>query len=80
MVKYSKQAAASFLRDSLKSVIKSIVFSLIVIWIVVYKGYVESNAVGMSRATIKTAVYLFMTVLVLNFILTVFMTDGSLNT
>ncbi|WP_406566729.1 ABC transporter permease [Coxiella endosymbiont of Dermacentor marginatus] len=48
------------------------VFSLIVTWIAVYQGYdLKSNAVRISRATIKTVVYLSMIVLALDFILIV---------
>ena len=71
------QEAISFRRDILNSVIKSIVFALIIVWIAVYQGYyLEPDSVGMSRATTKTVVYSSIIVLALDFILTMLIMGG----
>jgi phospholipid/cholesterol/gamma-HCH transport system permease protein len=71
------QAQVDWTDDVLNGVIKSIVFAFFVTWIALFKGY---NAVptsdGISKATTDTVVQASLTVLGLDFVLTVLMFGG----
>src|SRR5690554_7952315 len=65
------QAAVEYYDDVIKGVFKSLVFGVVVIWIVVYQGYsVVPMFEGISKATTQTVVISFLAVLGLDFVLT----------
>ncbi len=60
--------------DVLKGVVKSVIFGLVVTWIAVYQGYdALPTSEGISAATTRTVVYGSVSVLVLDFFLTLVM-------
>ncbi|MCX8048796.1 MAG: lipid asymmetry maintenance ABC transporter permease subunit MlaE [Methylohalobius sp.] len=68
------QATIDFREDILNSVIKSLVFGIIVTWIAVFEGYdAVPTAEGVSRATTRSVVYSAFAVLGSDFILTALM-------
>jgi phospholipid/cholesterol/gamma-HCH transport system permease protein len=65
-----------FVRQVMKGVVKSVVFGLVVTWIAVFQGYdAVPTSEGISSATTKTVVYSSVSVLVLDFFLTLMMFD-----
>ena len=68
------QHGVDFKSDVLKGIIKTFVFGLVVTWIAVFQGYdTEPTSEGISTATTKTVVYSSVSVLVLDFFLTLMM-------
>jgi len=68
------QDQVDFNKDIMNGIIKSIVFSFVVTWIAVYKGYdCEPTSEGISKATTATVVQSSLLVLGLDFILTALM-------
>lgn len=68
------QATIDFREDILNSVIKSLVFGVIVTWIAVFEGYDSvPTSEGVSRATTRSVVYSAFAVLGSDFILTALM-------
>lgn len=68
------QAAVEWRQDIVNCLIKSFCFSIVVMWIALFKGYdAVSNPEGISRATTATVVYSSLAVLGLDFILTALM-------
>ena len=71
------QAGVDFRFDVLNGIIKSFVFGTAVSVIAVFEGYVaKPTAEGVSSATTKTVVVSSLTILALDFVLTVFMFRG----
>lgn len=71
------QAAVDFRQDIVNGVIKSVVFGIAVTAIALFEGYdAPPTAEGVSHATTRTVVTSALTVLGLDFILTVFMFRG----
>ena len=71
------QAAVDFRQDILNGIIKSVVFGVAVSMIAVFEGYdAKPTAEGVSSATTRTVVYSSLTILALDFVLTVFMFRG----
>ena len=71
------QAAVDFRQDILNGIIKSVVFGVAVCLIAVFEGYdAKPTAEGVSSATTSTVVYSSLTILALDFVLTVFMFRG----
>jgi len=71
------QAAVDFRQDVLNGIIKSVVFGIAVSLIAVFEGYdAKPTAEGVSSATTRTVVYSSLTILALDFVLTVFMFRG----
>jgi phospholipid/cholesterol/gamma-HCH transport system permease protein len=71
------QAAVDFRQDILNGIIKSVVFGVAVSLIAVFEGYdAKPTAEGVSSATTRTVVYSSLTILALDFVLTVFMFRG----
>lgn len=71
------QAGVDFRFDVLNGIIKSFVFGTAVSLIAVFEGYVaKPTAEGVSSATTKTVVVSSLTILALDFVLTVFMFRG----
>jgi ABC-type transport system involved in resistance to organic solvents, permease component len=72
------QAAVDWRQDVLNGVIKSIVFAVAVALIAVFEGYdCVPTAEGVSAATTRTVVTSAITILALDFVLTVFMFRGG---
>ncbi|MFT4712870.1 MAG: phospholipid/cholesterol/gamma-HCH transport system permease protein [Candidatus Azotimanducaceae bacterium] len=70
----SMQAGVDFESHVLKGIIKSIAFGLVVTWIAVFQGYdAEPTSAGIAAATTRTVVYSSVSVLVLDFFLTLLM-------
>jgi len=70
------QAGVEFDSHVLKGIIKSIAFGLVVTWIAVFQGYdAEPTSQGIAAATTRTVVYSSVSVLVLDFFLTLLMFD-----
>lgn len=68
------QQGVDFNSHIMKGIIKSIVFGLVVTWIAVFQGYdAEPTSEGISAATTRTVVYSSVSVLVLDFFLTLVM-------
>ncbi len=68
------QDGVDFQSHVLKGIIKSIVFGLVVTWIAVYQGYdTIPTSEGIAAATTRTVVYSSVSVLVLDFFLTLVM-------
>jgi len=68
------QASIEWREDIVNSLIKSIVFGVVVTWIALYRGYeVQPNPEGISRATTSTVVQASLAVLALDFLLTALM-------
>ncbi|NKF49444.1 lipid asymmetry maintenance ABC transporter permease subunit MlaE [Shewanella sp. WXL01] len=68
------QASIEWEQDIVNTVIKSVVFGIVVTWIALYRGYeVEPNPEGISRATTSTVVQSSLAVLGLDFLLTALM-------
>ncbi|BCX88900.1 phospholipid/cholesterol/gamma-HCH transport system permease protein [Methylomarinovum tepidoasis] len=68
------QATIDFREDIVNSVIKSLVFGLLVTWIAVFEGYdAVPTSEGVSRATTRSVVYSAFAVLGSDFILTALM-------
>ncbi|RLV60264.1 lipid asymmetry maintenance ABC transporter permease subunit MlaE [Parashewanella curva] len=68
------QSQVEWHQDILNSLIKSVVFAVVVTWIALYRGYqVIPNPEGISRATTKTVVQASLAVLALDFLLTALM-------
>ena len=64
----------------MNGVIKSIVFAFAVSLIAVFEGYdAKPTAEGVSAATTRTVVTSALTILALDFVLTVFMFRGGIN-
>ncbi|MEN9560253.1 MAG: lipid asymmetry maintenance transporter permease subunit MlaE, partial [Pseudomonadota bacterium] len=73
------QAAVDVQHDVLNGIIKSVAFGLAVSLIAVYQGYeAEPTAEGVSAATTRTVVTSALTILALDFVLTVFMFRGAI--
>ena len=71
------QAAVDFRRDIANGIIKSIVFGIAVSLIAVFEGYnARPTAEGVSSATTRTVVASSLSILALDFVLTVFMFRG----
>ncbi|MEP7181770.1 MAG: lipid asymmetry maintenance ABC transporter permease subunit MlaE [Betaproteobacteria bacterium] len=71
------QAAVDFRRDIVNGIIKSFVFGAAVSLIAVFEGYdANPTAEGVSSATTRTVVGSSLTILALDFVLTVFMFRG----
>lgn len=71
------QAAVDFRRDIINGIIKSAVFGVAVSLIAVFEGYeARPTAEGVSSATTRTVVVSSLTILALDFVLTVFMFRG----
>lgn len=71
------QTAVDFRIDIINSVIKSIVFGIVVTWIAIYQGYnTIPTAEGVGRATTRTVVYASLAVLGVDFVLTAIMLGG----
>jgi phospholipid/cholesterol/gamma-HCH transport system permease protein len=71
------QAAVDFRYDVVNGIIKSVVFGVAVSLIAVFEGYVaKPTAEGVSSATTRTVVASSLTILALDFVLTVFMFRG----
>jgi phospholipid/cholesterol/gamma-HCH transport system permease protein len=71
------RAGVDFRYDVLNGIIKSVVFGLAVSLIAVFEGYVaKPTAEGVSSATTRTVVASSLTILALDFVLTVFMFRG----
>jgi phospholipid/cholesterol/gamma-HCH transport system permease protein len=71
------QAAVDFRQDILNGIIKSLAFGVAVSMIAVFEGYdAKPTAEGVSSATTRTVVYSSLTILALDFVLTVFMFRG----
>ena len=71
------QAAVDFRHDILNGIVKSVVFGVAVSLIAVFEGYdAKPTAEGVSSATTRTVVYSSLTILALDFVLTVFMFRG----
>lgn len=63
-----------FVQHLLKGIIKSICFGLVVTWIAVFQGYdSEPTSEGIAEATTRTVVFSTVSVLVLDFFLTLMM-------
>jgi phospholipid/cholesterol/gamma-HCH transport system permease protein len=71
------QAAVDFREDIVNGIIKSFVFGAAVSLIAVFEGYdAKPTAEGVSSATTRTVVESSLTILALDFVLTVFMFHG----
>jgi phospholipid/cholesterol/gamma-HCH transport system permease protein len=71
------QSAVDFRQDILNGIIKSVVFGVAVCLIAVFEGYdAKPTAEGVSSATTRTVVYSSLSILALDFVLTVFMFRG----
>ncbi|MCL4763222.1 MAG: lipid asymmetry maintenance ABC transporter permease subunit MlaE [Burkholderiales bacterium] len=71
------QAAVDFREDIVNGFIKSVVFGVIVSLIAVFEGYdAKPTAEGVSSATTRTVVESALTILAVDFVLTVFMFRG----
>jgi len=71
------QAAVDFRVDVVNGFIKSAVFALAISLIAVFEGYnAQPTAEGVSTATTRTVVASSLTILALDFVLTVFMFRG----
>jgi phospholipid/cholesterol/gamma-HCH transport system permease protein len=71
------QAAVDFRYDIVNGFIKSTVFGVAVSAIAVYEGYnAQPTAEGVSSATTRTVVASALSILALDFVLTVFMFRG----
>ncbi|MBS0314034.1 MAG: lipid asymmetry maintenance ABC transporter permease subunit MlaE [Proteobacteria bacterium] len=74
------QASVDWRYDIMNGVIKSIVFAFAVSLIAVFEGYdAKPTAEGVSAATTRTVVTSALTILALDFVLTVFMFRGGIN-
>ena len=72
------QAAVDFRRDVVNGIIKSVAFGFAVSLIAVFEGYdARPTAEGVSTATTRTVVTSSLTILALDFVLTVFMFRGG---
>jgi len=72
------QASVDFHQDVLNSLIKSVVFGVIVSWVAVFEGYdSEPTAEGVSNATTRTVVTSSLAILAADFILTALMFAGA---
>ena len=70
----SMQDGVDFVSHILKGIVKSVVFGIIVIWIAVFQGYdAQPTSEGIAAATTRTVVYSSVSVLVLDFFLTLVM-------
>ena len=70
----SMQQGVDFQNHVLKGIIKSVVFGLVVTWIAVFQGYdAVPTSEGISAATTRTVVYSSVSILVLDFFLTLVM-------
>ncbi len=70
--------AATFEKDVLNGIVKSLVFGVVVSWIAVYQGYHSlPTSEGVSRATTSTVVISSLAILALDFILTGLMFTGE---
>ncbi|GGP77941.1 ABC transporter permease [Shewanella ulleungensis] len=68
------QASVEWEQDIVNSLIKSVIFGVVVTWIALYRGYeVQPNPEGISRATTSTVVQASLAVLALDFLLTAIM-------
>lgn len=68
------QDGVDFYRHVMKGIIKSVVFGLVVTWIAVFQGYdAEPTSQGVAAATTRTVVFSSVSVLVLDFFLTLMM-------
>ncbi len=73
----SMQTAVDFRIDVINSLIKSVVFGIVITWIAIYQGYdTVPTAEGVGRATTRTVVYSSLAVLGLDFTLTAIMLGG----
>ena len=71
------QAAVDFRDDIVNGIIKSVVFGVAVSLIAVFEGYdARPTAEGVSTATTRTVVASSLSILALDFVLTVFMFRG----
>ena len=71
------QSAVNFRLDVVSGILKSIVFSLLVIWIAMFQGFMcVPTAEGISQATTRTVVYSSLAVLGFDFLLTAMMIGG----
>jgi phospholipid/cholesterol/gamma-HCH transport system permease protein len=72
------QAAVDFRYDIVNGIIKSVVFGIAVSLIAVFEGYnARPTAEGVSTATTRTVVASSLSILALDFVLTVFMFRGT---
>jgi len=70
----SMQDGVDFVSHVLKGIIKSLVFGIVVIWIAVFQGYdTQPTSEGIANSTTRTVVYSSVSVLVLDFFLTLVM-------
>jgi len=70
------QDGVDFQSHIMKGIIKSIVFGIVVSWIAVFQGYdTEPTSEGIATATTRTVVYSSVSVLILDFFLTLVMFD-----
>ncbi len=70
----SMQDGVDFNEHVLKGIIKSIVFAMAVTWVSVFQGYyAQPTGEGIASATTRTVVYASISVLVLDFFLTLMM-------
>lgn len=68
------QDGVDFTNHVLKGIIKTVAFGIVVTWIAVFQGYdAIPTAEGIARATTKTVVYSSVSVLILDFFLTLVM-------
>ncbi|MDA1299119.1 MAG: lipid asymmetry maintenance ABC transporter permease subunit MlaE [Proteobacteria bacterium] len=68
------QEGVDFVSHVLKGIVKSIVFGAVVTWIAVFEGYdAEPTSEGIAAATTRTVVYSSVSILVLDFFLTLVM-------
>ncbi|WP_116964078.1 lipid asymmetry maintenance ABC transporter permease subunit MlaE [Fastidiosibacter lacustris] len=71
------QASVLFYDDVLNGIAKSIVFGVAIAIVSLYQGYAcHANSAGIAKATTKTVVYSSLTVLGLDFLMTVLMFKG----
>jgi len=72
------QASVDFWPDVTNGIIKSVVFGAAVSLIAVFEGYdAKPTAEGVASATTRTVVIASLTILALDFVMTVFMFRGA---
>ena len=70
------QDGVDFKSHIMKGIVKSIVFGIVVTWIAVFQGYdAIPTSEGIATATTRTVVYSSVSVLILDFFLTLVMFD-----
>jgi phospholipid/cholesterol/gamma-HCH transport system permease protein len=67
------ESAVEFRESVLQSLVKSVVFGVLLGWIATWRGYTcEPHAVGVSRATTSTVVTSSVCILLADYVLTAF--------